>query len=335
MISTKPTLEQLADGDGTLDIRRQAQVALGGCRDHAGEVILRRIPDFDLNRTIFRTVEGFVPRLVIGSKIGVQAYWSDVASRSIIRLYQLVPSPPSLNSALVTFMQDECDFSSEHADGSFMDHLRFCYEYSCAHFKSASPLPLLLHSVMGVATNIFPMKKAKIPALKVLLSAEEWAHVEAFPSIQRLLNTRALLDELTACSAAKLATLQSITFNRVLDNAPATMSAAQLWAHLNYQLIHLLDFLPTASWALHSDDALLGVFVRLHGLLESKGKLEAAVDFDLTTADETTEGQPPLSLGSFIKACLPTALKLKLAEKAIRKFSSKIGHSLDFELTFA
>ena len=103
-ISTKPTLEQLADGDGTLDIRRQAQVALGGCRDHAGEVILQRIPDFDLNRTIFRTVEGFVPRLVIGSKIGVQAYWSDVASRSIIRLYQLVPSPPSLNSALVTFM---------------------------------------------------------------------------------------------------------------------------------------------------------------------------------------------------------------------------------------
>lgn len=376
----KPALEQLADGVGTLDLRRQSQIALGGPRDFAGQVILRRLPNFDLNTTIFRTVEGVVPRLVIGSKIGVQAFWSDAVSRSIMRLYTLVPSPAQLSDTLVTFITNECDFSAEHADGSFMDHLRFCYEYSCAHFKSASPLPLFLHSVMGVATNVFPMDASKIPMLKKILTAEEWAHVEAFPSIQRLLNTRALLDELAACSAAKLATLHSIHYHRVIDNVPASMTASQLWRHLNYrtllltlqltlqltllstcshettveahfitsslphsltrprsppELIHLLDFLPTASWALHCDDALLAVFVRLHGLLESKGKLEAVVDFDLTTGDETSEGQPPLSLGSFIKACLPTALKLRLAEKAIRKFSSKIGHSLEFELTFA
>jgi hypothetical protein len=25
--------------------------------------------------------------------------------------------------------QDECDFSQEHADGSFLDHLHFCHDY--------------------------------------------------------------------------------------------------------------------------------------------------------------------------------------------------------------
>ena len=43
--------------------------------------------------------------------------------------------------------------------GSFLDHLQFCYEYSAAYFKQHSPRVLFLHSILGVGTNIFPMKQ--------------------------------------------------------------------------------------------------------------------------------------------------------------------------------
>jgi hypothetical protein len=50
-------------------------------------------------------------------------------------------------------------FSPFVKPGSFLDHLQFCYEYSAAYFKQHSPRVLFLHSILGVGTNIFPMKK--------------------------------------------------------------------------------------------------------------------------------------------------------------------------------
>lgn len=55
--------------------------------------------------------------------------------------------------------------------GSFLDHLQFCYEYSASYFKEHSPRVLFLHSILGVGTNIFPMKKEDEPALAAIVSA--------------------------------------------------------------------------------------------------------------------------------------------------------------------
>ena len=120
-----------------------------------------------------------------------------------------------------------------HAVGSFLDHLQFCFEYGSVHYKQHSPRVLYLHSIMGVGTNLFPMPLSKVrsspPArsasklrlavalassqslllalsggqpdhshaydgcskvgkLRALISEFEMTHVEAFPSILRLLN---------------------------------------------------------------------------------------------------------------------------------------------------
>lgn len=64
-----------------------------------------------------------------------------------------------------------------------MDHLHFCRDYSAAHYKGHSPTPLLLHSICGVATNLFPMEPAKLPQLAKLLTPDELTHVTAFPSV--------------------------------------------------------------------------------------------------------------------------------------------------------
>ena len=85
-------------------------------------------------------------------------------------------------------MMNDFNFAMEHADGSFMDHLKFCYEYSATHFRAHSPRVLLLHSILGVATNYFPMKAELLPKLQGMLTDFENTHVEAFPSILRLLN---------------------------------------------------------------------------------------------------------------------------------------------------
>ena len=44
-----------------------------------------------------------------------------------------------------------------------MDHLQFVYDYSSNYFQGHSPRVLLLHSIMGVATNIFPMVNLSPP----------------------------------------------------------------------------------------------------------------------------------------------------------------------------
>ena len=62
---------------------------------------------------------------------------------------------------------------------TFMDHLQFVTEYSEKHFQGRSPRVLLLHSIMGVLTNIFPMDIAKIPTLQGLCTEFEMIHIQA------------------------------------------------------------------------------------------------------------------------------------------------------------
>merc|ERR1719336_1828438 len=98
------------------------------------------------------------------------------------------------------FMVEECDFNIEHADGSFLDHLQYCYEFSSVHMPNHSAMPMFLHSIMGVGTNLFPMKLEQKPRLAELVSTNDMAHIEAFPSVLRLLLSRPFTDELLAMS---------------------------------------------------------------------------------------------------------------------------------------
>ena len=92
-----------------------------------------------------------------------------------------------IDQRLIDFMIDECDFSMEHADGTFLEHLVFCHHYAARHYPEHSPNVALLHSILGTATNTFAMDAGKLPKLKALLTEFEAIHVETFPSILRLL----------------------------------------------------------------------------------------------------------------------------------------------------
>ena len=125
--------------------------------------------------------------------------------------------------ALIKFMEDDCDFDCEvnrtpfwillypdspsvvqHADGSFLDHLQFCYEYCHVHFPAASPTVCFLHSIMGVGTNLFPMKLEQRPELAKLVNPDELAHIEAFPTMLRVLQASRTLMPIHALASPRL-----------------------------------------------------------------------------------------------------------------------------------
>jgi len=113
-----------------------------------------------------------------------------------------------------------------------------------------------------------------------------------------------------------------------------TMHASDLWIHLNYQAIHLIDFLPAACWAAQVTEPLFGTFVELVTFLRHTNKLAARINFDHPSGEKTLEGQP-LTLGSYVYRFMPDAVSRKIQKKAIRQFSHEIGHSLEYKLTWA
>ena len=103
------------------------------------------------------------------------------------------------------------------------------------------------------------MRAGQIPKLRSLVSAHEFEHIEAFPSVLRLLVIDELLTALQHGVTAGLQ-LRRLTFFRVIDNTPLEMDGKTFWTHLNFQLIHLLDFLPVADWAAAADERFFVVF---------------------------------------------------------------------------
>ncbi|MCP4806365.1 MAG: hypothetical protein GY913_35190 [Proteobacteria bacterium] len=124
------------------------------------------------------------------ARVGKEVVWNPDSAEGVQSDYDRArgqQSLPQVDPALMRFMVEECDFDVEHADGSFLDHLYFCFEYGVAHYPQQSPLVLLLHSILGTGTNTFAMSADKIPQLQPLMTPFEWAHTEAFPSVLRLL----------------------------------------------------------------------------------------------------------------------------------------------------
>ncbi|CAK9071665.1 Hypothetical protein SCF082_LOCUS35408 [Durusdinium trenchii] len=263
-----------------------------------------------------------------------QVFWSDEVARKIEADFQALPEAPKHDQALLDFMKNDCDFAMEHADGSFMDHLQFCYEYSVAHFKNRPPRVLFLHSIMGVGTNYFPMQVEKLPKLQALLSEEEFKHIEAFPSILRLLINFDLVQEFLDAGPAKVAeNFDGIKFHRVIDNKKLSLDADSFWVHLNYQLIHLMDFLPIADWQARMDDTYMDLFLVLFEFMKDAGKLQAHVDLDLGPVENPTGNSTPTTLVGFLmNRVVPSSLKRRVRKKEIVKYSTEVGHSLDYEI---
>lgn len=313
------------------NLQRKAALAEGGAADHVGRVVI--VPDeaFDLDVTIFKSLNGAIPRLNQKTKLGVRQFWNEESALQIENAYASVPTAPVHDAAIINFMLDECDFCCEHADGSFMDHLNFCYHYSALHYPVHSPKVMFLHSIMGVGTNIFPMSADKVPQLRSMLTDFEFLHVQSFPTVLRLLYG-GLLQDLTK-SLGSLDTLESVTFHRLLDNESLQMDAESFWIQLNYQLMHLLDFLPVACWGVNWDEPIMQVFLELFAFLKSAGKVQAQVMDVQIDSERRLDGQPTRLIDMLVRAT-PSSLKRRLASSSISKFSQDIGHSLSYELKF-
>lgn len=321
-----------------LSVLRQCRIAEHCGKDHGGELAMVRKTSFSLEPTIFKNVGSPLARAVLTAKLSREPFWHESASQRIASCFASVPRAPDYDQCILDFMNDDCDFAMEHADGSFMDHLQFCYEYSVAHFKGHSPRVLLLHSVLGVGTNYFPCDASKIPQLESLLTADEFLHIEAFPSFLRLIIHGGFLPALEALDAS---TVKSVDIHRVIDNKRITVKADDLWTALNYQLIHLLDFLPALDWKTEIDrDVFLSNFAALYKLLTSKKKLEANVDLDVSqTARSPDSAYAPdpkaLTLGQLIRDYVPAAIQVAIGKKEIAKYSRAINHDLTFHITAA
>lgn len=313
--------------------QRKSAIVHGGVADQAGQVHITPIPDFDLDRTIFQTLEGSAARYVMKTRVAKEVSWKTDSAQDIQARYERARQQhplPGIAPRLLRFLVEECDFDVEHADGSFLDHLYFGFEYTVQHYPQQSPLVMLLHSILGTGTNTFAMVPEKIPALREMLSPFEWTHIEAFPSVLRLLYDgglrKALHDNLHRTGA-----LDQIHFHRVIDNAPITLSGEDLWIQLNYQLIHLIDFLPVANWSTHQNDTSFIVFRDLYALMQEAGKLEAAIAYQPASGprkmlDEET------SFTGWLTTLIPVGISEQMAAKSVRRFSERIGHDLTYRI---
>ncbi|NNE94408.1 MAG: hypothetical protein HKN24_00070 [Acidimicrobiales bacterium] len=333
-MSTNATTEG-AGLKATLNVQRKAAIARGGAFDHAGRVRVERMADFDMGRTIFGGLEG-VPKLFMAEKLGKEAVWDSNAAAEVESAYadaEAAQPAPEIDQRLVDFLVHECDFSMEHADGTFLEHLVFCHDYAAHYYRGNSPKVALLHSIMGTATNTFAMEASKIPKLKGLLTDFEALQVEVFPSTLRLFYNDDFLTELEQ-NIHRLDRLEALHLNRVIDNEPLTIDAENLWINLNYHLMHFVDFMPAANWGTHRADPLLQMFQRLSNLLDRAGQRQAKVDVTFPSGRSAPVDEDRTIMGR-IADMLPGSIALKLARKSIQDYSEQAGHDLAYKLEWA
>lgn len=315
--------------------QRQAAITHGAVFDHAGSVQVAPLADFDLNRTIFQTLEGGLPRAVMSAQVGKEVVWDARVAKRVKVDYDAIlearPLPP-VDPALLDFMVDQCDFDVEHADGSFLDHLYYCFEYTVRHDPHGSPIVMLLHSILGTGTNTFAMGAEKIPALQSLLTQGDFRQIAAFPSVLRLLYDAPMREELWD-RMPQADELRAVRMRRVMDNAPIELTGEEFWRALNYQLVHLTDFLPVANWVAHKNQNTFLLFSELYALLEAAGKLEADIAFAPPVGPRRLDGEALTWVGWALTQA-PAPVIRSMTARSVRKYSSAIGHELSFELVY-
>ncbi len=325
-------IAELVEPMAAMNLQRKGAIVRGGAFDHAGRVRVERMPGFDLDRTIFGGLKG-IARKFMEEKLAKEPRWNRAAAADIEAAFsagEAARPAPVIDQRLIDFMVEECDFSMEHADGTFLEHLVFCHHYAARHYPAHSPNVALLHSILGTATNTFAMDASKIPKLEALLTRFETIHVEAFPSILRLLYDNGLLAAL-AKNMHRIGELKALHCHRVIDNEPLEIDAENFWINLNYQLMHFVDFMPCANWPTHRADPLFQMFEKLSGLLDRAGQRQAQVDiaFPQTRSPPVDEVR---TLFGRITGLLPGAVTLGLARSSIRQYSRKAGHDLSYRL---
>ena len=63
--------------------QRKAAIARGAALEHTGKVRVESIPNFDLDRTIFKTLEGSAARFVVTARVGKEAHWDAAAAQAV------------------------------------------------------------------------------------------------------------------------------------------------------------------------------------------------------------------------------------------------------------
>jgi hypothetical protein len=316
--------------NAALNLQRKSAIAKGGAFDLAGQVEVVRMKNLQMEKTIFGGLKG-LPKMFMAEKLGKEAVWPQDAASVVEDNYSKAASAaPPIDQRLVDFMQQECDFSMEHADGSFLEHLVFCHDYALSYYPQHSANVALLHSILGTATNTFAMEARKLPELKSLLTEFEAEQVDLFPSTLRLFYNGDFLDELEH-NIHRLDKLAALHVNRVIDNEPLTVSAESLWINLNYHLMHFVDFVPAANWSTHKSDPLLQMFARLSSLLDRAGERRAQVEVAFPTTKSAPVGEERTFFGK-VTGLLPASVTLKLAKKSIREYSRQAGHDLAYRL---
>ena len=76
-------MKQAADQRPEPTYQRKAAITNGAPVDHAGKVNVSPIEDFDLDKTIFQTLEGKAARYVMRARVGKEVVWKDAAARTI------------------------------------------------------------------------------------------------------------------------------------------------------------------------------------------------------------------------------------------------------------
>ena len=316
--------------NATLNLQRKAAILRGGATDHAGQVEVVRMENLEMDKTIFGALKG-LPRMFMEEKLGKEAVWQSDTATAVESEYKFSESvAPAIDQRLVDFMLDECDFSMEHADGSFLEHLVFCHDYAARYYPQHSPNVALLHSILGTATNTFAMEAGKLPELKSLLTDFEALQIDLFPSTLRLFYNSEFLDELEH-NIHRLDKLAALHVNRVIDNVPLAIDAENLWINLNFHLMHFVDFMPAANWSTHRADPLLQMFARLSNLLDRAGERRAHVEVSFPTQKLASVGERRTVFGQ-LTGLLPSSVTMKLARKSIRQYSSQAGHDLGYRL---
>lgn len=316
--------------NAALNLQRKSAITQGGAFDLAGQVEVVRMENLQMDKTIFGGLKG-LPRMFMAEKLGKEAVWPPTTASTIEGEYSKTASAaPPIDQRLVDFMENECDFSMEHADGSFLEHLVFCHDYAVHHYPEHSPNVALLHSILGTATNTFAMDARKLPDLKTLLSDFEAEQVDLFPSTLRLFYNGDFLAELEN-NLHRLDKLAALHVNRVIDNVPMSVSAESLWINLNYHLMHFVDFVPVANWSVHRSDPLLQMFARLSNLLDKAGERRAQVQVVFPAVKTAPVGEQRTWFGR-VTGLLPSSVTLKLAKKSIHEYSKQAGHDLAYRL---
>eukprot|EP00439_Symbiodinium_sp_Y106_P082395 s1078_g21.t2 len=100
---------------GKLDLRRKAQIARGRPSDHGTDVAVQPSRDFDLDKTIFRTLDTTLARLATKDRMGIEVFWTEDAARRIEGAFAALPAAPAHEQALLDFMRDDCDFRPGHS----------------------------------------------------------------------------------------------------------------------------------------------------------------------------------------------------------------------------